>query len=112
MGEPKEGENLADAFIESLKAFDKDMDAKIAQAGKGVMRYVGVIDVANKTARVELKSYPAEHPFAATQHADNVVLFSTERYTPRPLVVQGPGAGNEVTAAGVFEDILTVGERK
>ena len=37
---------------------------------------------------------------------DNIVLFSTRRYQPNPLVVQGPGAGPEVTAGGVFADVL------
>lgn len=106
---PSEGQNLADGFIESLKAYDADMDAKMAEAGENVLRYVGVIDVVNKSARVELRSYPKDHPFAGTQHADNIVTFSTKRYTPRPLVIQGPGAGADVTAAGVFADVLTVG---
>ena len=46
------------------------------------------------------------HPFARIQLTDNIVLFRTRRYHENPLVVQGPGAGREVTAAGVFADLL------
>ena len=49
---------------------------------------------------------PADHPFAQLQGSDNVVVFTTRRYSQTPLVVRGPGAGAEVTAAGVFGDIL------
>jgi aspartokinase/homoserine dehydrogenase 1 len=46
------------------------------------------------------------HPFARIQLTDNIVLFRTRRYFEHPLVVQGPGAGPEVTAGGVFADLL------
>jgi len=55
---------------------------------------------------VELKTFPADHAFAGTKHADNVVVFNTDRYTPQPLVLVGPGAGIPVTAGGVFADLL------
>ncbi|MFY9342623.1 MAG: hypothetical protein WAT39_09040, partial [Planctomycetota bacterium] len=51
---------------------------------------------------------PAEHALARTRPTDNVVQFTTRRYRQNPLVVQGPGAGPEVTAAGVFADLLRV----
>jgi hypothetical protein len=57
---------------------------------------------------VELRQYPKTHPFAGTQFADNICAFSTERYAPQPLVIQGPGAGAAVTAAGIFSDLIKV----
>ena len=53
-------------------------------------------------------SFPRDHPFAQLSGTDNMVVFTTERYRARPLVIRGPGAGAEVTAAGVFGDILQV----
>jgi bifunctional aspartokinase / homoserine dehydrogenase 1 len=53
-----------------------------------------------------LNTYPSNHPLASTQGADNVIVFSTKRYATTPLVIKGPGAGGEVTAMGVFSDIL------
>jgi len=107
---PAEGAVLADAFIAEMKAYDEDKAALIAKADAAgeVLRFVGVVDVEAKTARVELKAYPKTHPFAGTQYADNICAFSTERYAPQPLVVQGPGAGAAVTAAGMYADFLKV----
>ncbi|EIL89517.1 bifunctional aspartokinase I/homoserine dehydrogenase I [Rhodanobacter sp. 115] len=53
---------------------------------------------------------PSSHAFAHTRLTDNIVQFRTERYRDNPLLVQGPGAGPEVTAAGVFADMLRIAE--
>ena len=50
----------------------------------------------------------SDHAFAHLRLTDNIVQFTTRRYAENPLVVQGPGAGPEVTAAGVFADLLRV----
>lgn len=56
--------------------------------------------------------YPKTHPFAASlSGSDNIIAFHTKRYTKRPLIVQGAGAGAEVTAMGVLSDALKVWER-
>jgi aspartokinase/homoserine dehydrogenase 1 len=49
------------------------------------------------------------HPFFTLSGSDNIISFTTERYKERPLVVKGPGAGAEVTAAGVFAELVNVG---
>ena len=49
---------------------------------------------------------PGDHALAKTGGSDNLIAFTTKRYSKTPLVVQGPGAGAEVTATGVFSDIL------
>ncbi len=81
-----------------------------ARAKHQCLRYVGTLDFSagpgRGTASVALRSYPLDHPFARLGETDNIVAFSTARYQPQPLVVQGPGAGPEVTAAGVFADLL------
>jgi homoserine dehydrogenase len=55
---------------------------------------------------VELRRYSATHPFAQLQGSDNIIAFTTARYTKQPLIVRGPGAGADVTAGGVFSDVL------
>jgi len=51
--------------------------------------------------------YPVDHPFATSLGgSDNIIMFHTERYSPRPLIVQGAGAGAAVTAMGVLGDLL------
>ena len=71
-----------------------------------MLRYVGVVDVANKKGLVELRRYSKDHPFAQLSGSDNIIAFTTMRYKNQPLIVRGAGAGAEVTAGGVFSDIL------
>lgn len=97
----------ADDYLKRLAENDAAMLAKLESATqKGeVLRYVGVIP-ADGAPRVELRNYLTTHPFAGLSGSDNIVAFKTSRYSNQPLVVQGPGAGPEVTAAGVFADLL------
>jgi aspartokinase/homoserine dehydrogenase 1 len=94
-------------FLAALPAHDEELEAmrrSAAAAGK-VLRFVGRV-TRDGEARVGLCPYATSHPFARVQLTDNIVLFRTGRYRENPLVVQGPGAGREVTAAGVFADLL------
>jgi aspartokinase/homoserine dehydrogenase 1 len=97
-----------DAFLEGLADHDDAIAARHAEAAaRGeVLRFVGTFDAATMTASVELGSYPASHPLARVQQTDNIVQLTTDRYADNPLVIQGPGAGPGVTAAGVFADLL------
>jgi bifunctional aspartokinase / homoserine dehydrogenase 1 len=75
-----------------------------ARARDAVLRYVGTFE--NGRARAEIKEFPRDHRFATTSGSDNIIAFTTHRYARTPLVVQGPGAGADVTAMGVFSDIF------
>jgi aspartokinase/homoserine dehydrogenase 1 len=94
-------------FMRRLPEFDAGMAATLAQsaAQHQVLRYVGRVD-ATGAATVGLERLPATHSFAHMALTDNVVRFATRRYNENPLIVQGPGAGPEVTAGGVFADLL------
>ena len=70
-----------------------------------VLRYVAHL-TKDGLAQVKLKNYPRNHPFSNITGSDNIVAFRTARYDHQPLTIQGPGAGPEVTAAGVFADLL------
>jgi aspartokinase/homoserine dehydrogenase 1 len=96
-------------FLERLTEFDAPMLARLEAArGRGhVLRYVGSVSVDGK-AEVGLVELPKQHPFANIALTDNIVRFQTARYDRNPLIVQGPGAGPAVTAAGVFADLLRV----
>lgn len=89
----------ADAYFETLR---KDS----AAAGK-VMRMVAKLE--DGQASIGLQTVDASHPFFGLNGSDNMIVFTTERYKDRPLVVRGPGAGAEVTAAGVFAEIVRIG---
>ena len=98
-----------DAFMDGLAALDVPMQAALdaARARGCVLRYVARLE-ADGSAKVALQELPNEHAFAHLRLTDNCVQFTTRRYCDNPLIVQGPGAGPEVTAAGVFSDLLRV----
>jgi len=99
-----------DEFLARLPEFDAPMLKRLEAArerGK-VLRYVGTLDAATSKAAVGLVELDRAHTFANINLTDNVVRFTTSRYNQNPLVVQGPGAGPEVTAGGVFADLLRV----
>ncbi len=102
---------LREEFMDRLHELDAPMAARLAEARAegGVLRHVAHLDRHGR-ASVRLVVLPATHAFAHSRLTDNVVQFSTRRYCDNPLMVQGPGAGPEVTAAGVFADLLRIAE--
>ena len=99
----------AGQFMTGLHELDAAMAQRLAdaRARTHVLRYVASLK-RDGSARVGLIELPRDHAFANIRMTDNVVQFTTKRYCDNPLVVQGPGAGPEVTAAGVFADLLRV----
>ena len=101
----------SEEFLDRLPEFDAPMAERLKAArtrGK-VLRYVGSLDASTGRASVGLVELDRSHTFANINLTDNVVRFLTRRYNQNPLVVQGPGAGPEVTAGGVFADLLRIG---
>ena len=78
---------------------------KTKKNGK-VLRYIASLE--NGKTSVSLHEIDSEHPFYSLSGSDNIISYTTQRYQDRPLVVKGPGAGAEVTAAGVFADIIRI----
>lgn len=98
-----------DEFYEELKKSDSyfnELKEKAEMENK-VLRYIGKLE--NGKASVSLELVDASHPFYNLTGSDNIISFTTERYKFNPLVIKGPGAGAEVTAAGVFADLINVG---
>ena len=100
----------ADEFLDRLGDVDAAMMTRLesARARDRVLRYVGKVDAESRLASVGVAEVDRSHPFAHINLTDNVVRFVTARYNESPLVVQGPGAGPAVTAAGVFANLLQV----
>lgn len=65
-----------------------------------------MVDVVKKEGLVQLRRYKKDHAFAQLSGSDNIIAFTTTRYEHQPLIVRGPGAGAQVTAGGIFSDIL------
>ena len=97
----------SEEFLERLPEYDNAMLERLetARAAGKVLRYVGRLDAQGK-ATVGLVQLELRHPFANIALTDNIVRYATRRYCDNPLIVQGPGAGPEVTAGGVFADLL------
>ncbi|HEV2983052.1 MAG TPA: hypothetical protein VGX46_01635, partial [Vicinamibacterales bacterium] len=98
---------IQDVHVDSLVGVDDAAMSRRLQRARSrgaVLRYVGVLE--GDRARAEMREFPRDHPFAGTKGSDNIIAFTTKRYSRTPLVVQGPGAGADVTAMGVFSDIL------
>ncbi|KAJ6379545.1 hypothetical protein OIU76_016229 [Salix suchowensis] len=98
----------AEEFMQQLPQFDNEMARarQEAEDAGDVLRYVGVVDAVSREGRVELRRYKKDHPFAQLSGSDNIIAFTTTRYKEQPLIVRGPGAGAQVTAGGIFSDIL------
>ena len=96
-------------FLSRLEELDERMAARLAAAksrGK-LLRYAARLTREGE-ARVGVVEVPADHALAHGRSTDNLVQFTTGRYRANPLVVRGPGAGPEVTAAGVYADLLRI----
>ena len=71
------------------------------------LKYVAKLD--NGNASVSLQEIPEGHPFYNLQGSDNIVMFYTQRYPKQPMIIKGAGAGADVTASGLFADIIRIG---
>ncbi|KAF2760993.1 homoserine dehydrogenase-like protein [Pseudovirgaria hyperparasitica] len=98
-----------DEFMQKLGEYDGEMEKlkKEAAAEGKVVRFVGSIDVGKKEeADDTLTRFDASHPIAALKGSDNIISFYTARYGENPLIIQGAGAGGDVTAMGVTGDLI------
>lgn len=97
------------AFMEALPSLDAPMAERVETArGNGaVLRFVA--EIQPSSVEVGLREVSLSSPLAQLDGPDNLLVFRSERYHANPLVIRGPGAGAEVTAAGVYGDILKIG---
>lgn len=100
-----------DAFLQRLHELDAPMQARLdaATAQGHALRHIAKLD-RNGRATVGVVALPSTHACCHTRLTDNLVQFRSDRYSENTLVVQGPGAGPEVTAAGVFGDMLAIAQ--
>ena len=98
------------AFFKELAKLDVAMEERRAKAAKHgkVLRYVASLE--DGKASIKLKALGSDHLFYGISGSDNMIAYTSERYKDKPLVVRGPGAGAEVTAAGVFAEIIKISD--
>ncbi len=108
---PKESldANSNQAFFESLRKHENDFQKLYQAASKSGSKLKYVAQFENGKASVGLQKIPKGHDFYNLEGSDNIVLFYTERYPDLPMIIKGAGAGAEVTASGIFADIIRIG---
>ena len=102
-----DNETFFESLIDHEDHFDKLLDD--AHSKNARLKYVAQLE--NGIAKVGLQEIPEGHDFYNLEGSDNIILFYTNRYTEQPLIVKGAGAGAEVTASGIFADIIRIGKR-
>ena len=95
----------------SKELFDKPYEiAKLAQNPNHVLRYIGELDVNARKLEVKLVSETISSPLGQLKGTDNLVEIFTESYGENPIIIQGAGAGKEVTARGILSDLLQLSQ--
>jgi aspartokinase/homoserine dehydrogenase 1 len=95
-------------FYKSLTKHENHFQTIYAEANDKDCRLKYVAEFKDGKANVGLQHIAADHPFYNLEGSDNIVLFFTERYPKNPLLVKGAGAGAEVTASGIFADVIRI----
>ena len=98
--------NTIDTFYDVLKQNEAVFQALLSKASVNGCKLKYVATYSNGKAQVGLEEIPEEHPFYNLEGKDNIVMFFTKRYTSQPLIIKGAGAGADVTASGLFADII------
>ncbi|WP_417362945.1 bifunctional aspartate kinase/homoserine dehydrogenase I [Galbibacter sp.] len=108
---PQESLNTTNVedFYKSLVEHKAHFDKIYNQASEKNCRLKYVAQFEDGKAKVGLQEIPKDHPFYNLEGKDNIVLFFTQRYNEQPLLIKGAGAGAEVTASGIFADIIRIG---
>ena len=95
-------------FFEKVKKYDAEFEHKRKELAKQNLKWRFFATLENGKAKVELLTIGAEHPSFNLEGSNNIILLTTDRYNELPMVIKGYGAGAEVTAAGVFADLMRV----
>lgn len=107
---PELADVSVDAFMAGLEGLDAAWAARVAAAEAEGQRLAYVGQITDDGLSVGVRAVDAASPFARSRGTDNVILIQSARYHDTPLVVQGPGAGPDVTAAGLLADLVKAAE--
>jgi len=98
--------STVDHFYETLKTDAAHFENLVCKSETNNTQLKYVATLKNEKASVGLQEIPVGHPFYDLKGKDNIILFYTKRYSEQPLVIKGAGAGGDVTASGLFSDII------
>lgn len=97
-----------EAFFDELDKADDVFNELVSTAKSKNQKLCFIATLEGGKVSVGLKAVGSTHPFSSLSGSDNMISYTTKRYLTNPLVIKGPGAGAEVTAAGVFADIILI----
>jgi aspartokinase/homoserine dehydrogenase 1 len=95
-------------FFAHLGELDDYFEQKRIEAVANNMQYRFIARLSGGEASVSLEAVPSDHPFYSLEGSNNIISLTTERYREYPIIIKGYGAGADVTAAGVFADIISI----
>lgn len=95
-------------FFDKVKEYDKEFEEKRKELVSQNKRWRFFATLENGKARVELLEVGSDHPAYDLEGSNNIVLITTERYRELPMIIKGYGAGADVTAAGVFAELMRI----
>lgn len=98
-----------ESFYASLTTYEDDFQKIYSEAKEKDCRLKYVAEFVDGNANVGLQQIVPSHPFYNLEGSDNIVLFYTDRYPEQPLIIKGAGAGADVTASGIFADVIRIG---
>ena len=101
-------EGTLDDFWRNIQELDAEFEEKRQQLETEGKRFRFVAKMENGACEVGLQEVDAHHPFYELEGSNNIIMISTERYHEYPMIIKGYGAGADVTAAGVFADIISI----
>ncbi|MBQ0769362.1 MAG: bifunctional aspartate kinase/homoserine dehydrogenase I [Bizionia sp.] len=101
--------DTVDDFYKTLIEDENYFQSLYASAESKNCQLKYVAEFNNGKAKVGLKEIPVGHPFHNLKGKDNIVMFYTQRYPEQPMIIKGAGAGADVTASGLFADIIRIG---
>ena len=104
--------NESAAFFSVLKDHEVEFEQMLKKANKNGSQLKFVAQYREGKAIIKLVEIEQGHPFSNLEGKDNIVLFYTRRYQDQPLIIKGAGAGAEVTASGIFADVIKVAHSK
>jgi aspartokinase/homoserine dehydrogenase 1 len=107
-----------ETFFKELEKCDESFEKRLAKASAAgkALRYVAVIEDSGKandsvpsgSVKLSLREEDKTSPFRTLKDSDNMVVITSDRYSKLPMVIKGPGAGAQVTAGGIFADIVRI----
>ncbi len=98
-------------FYAALTKHENHFQAIYQEANDKDCRLKYVAEFVDGKANVGLQHIPSDHPFYNLEGSDNIVLFFTDRYPENPLIIKGAGAGADVTASGIFADVIRIANK-